>query len=46
MARDYVSLMPTSVPSEKTFSIGRLTVDDTRTKLHSKKLLCLKSWLN
>lgn len=48
IAKDFLSLMPTSVPSEKCFSIGTLTVDKNRTRLHSntvQELLCLKSWI-
>ncbi|RNA41235.1 zinc finger BED domain-containing DAYSLEEPER-like [Brachionus plicatilis] len=46
IAKDFLSLMPTSVPSEKCFSIGTLTGDKNRTRLHSntvQELLCLKS---
>ena len=48
MARDYLSIQPTSVASERTFSQGGLTVTKCRNRLTPetvKKMMCLKSWL-
>ncbi|RNA40884.1 zinc finger BED domain-containing DAYSLEEPER-like [Brachionus plicatilis] len=39
IAKDFLSLMPTSVPSEKCFSIGTITVDKNRTRLYSNTLI-------
>ena len=49
VARDFLSMMPTSVSSERVFSIGGMTVTKNRTKLHSntvQELLCLRSWIS
>jgi len=48
IAKDFLSSMPTSVPSERAFSIAGLTIDKKRQRMHSntaQELLCLKSWL-
>ena len=48
LAKDYLALQPTSVPSERSFSQGGLTVTKTRnrqTPESVKKVMCLKSWL-
>ncbi len=47
MAKDYLSMMPTSVSSERAFSLGGLTVTDTRANLHPNTVnecICLTSW--
>ena len=49
MASDFLSMQPTCVPVERTFSIAGLTVSKLRSRLNDetvKKLLCLKSWLD
>ena len=48
IARDYLAVRPTSVPSERKFSSSGLLIGDLRTNLSSEKvreLMCLKSWL-
>jgi len=48
MARDYLSIMSTSVPSEQLFSIAGKQITQTRNRLHPDTIqacLCLKSWL-
>ena len=47
VAKDYLSLMPTSVPSEEQFSASGLLISDLRTNLSGDKVrecMCLKSW--
>jgi len=47
MARDYLSLMPGSVSSERSFSLSNLTISKTRTSLNpqtAKELVCAMSW--
>ena len=49
MARDYLSIQATSVPSEQAFSIAKNTINPTRNRLDPEKvraMLCLKSWIN
>jgi len=49
MARDYLSIQATSVPSEQAFSIAKNTINPTRNRLDPVKvraMLCLKSWIN
>lgn len=43
LAKDYLRIQPTSVPSERSFSQGGLTVTKVRNR---QKIMCLKSWLN
>ena len=49
MARDYLSIQATSVPSEEAFSLAKNTISLIRNRLDPKKakaLLCLKSWFD
>ena len=49
MARDYLSIQATSVPSEQAFSIAKNTINPIRNRLDSEKvraMLCLKSWID
>ncbi|RNA29595.1 zinc finger BED domain-containing RICESLEEPER 2-like, partial [Brachionus plicatilis] len=46
MAMDYLGIMPSSIPSERCFSIANLTIDKNRSNLAPdtvQELLCLKS---
>jgi hypothetical protein len=48
MAKDYLSIMSTSVPCEQFFSIAGKQITQTRNRLHpstTRACLCLKSWL-
>ena len=48
MAKDYLSIMSTSVPCEQFFSIAGKQITQTRNRLHpdtTQACLCLKSWL-
>ena len=48
MAKDYLTVMSTSVPCEQLFSIAGKQITQTRNKLHpdtTRACLCLKSWL-
>ena len=48
MAKDYLTIMSTSVPCEQLFSIARKQITQTRNRLNSDTIrayLCLKSWL-
>ena len=47
VAMDFLTIMPSSVSSERSFSTAGLTLTKTRNRLHSntaRKLMCLKSW--
>jgi len=49
IARDYLSIQATSVPSEQAFSIAKNTINPTRNRLDPEKaraMLCLKSWID
>ena len=48
MAKDYLTIMSTSVPCEQFFSIAGKQITQTRNRLHpdtTQACLCLKSWL-
>lgn len=47
MARDYLPIPATSVPSEQVFSTGKNLITDKRNRLVGKTIrmcLCLRSW--
>ena len=47
MARDYLAIPSTSVPSEQCFSTSKHLITDTRNRLAGKTVracMCLKSW--
>jgi len=49
MAKDYLSIQATSVPSEQAFSIAKNTINPARNKLNPEKAsacICLKSWID
>jgi hypothetical protein len=48
MARDYLSIQATSVPSEQAFSVAGNTISKTRNRLlpeTARACLCMKSWI-
>jgi hAT family C-terminal dimerisation region len=48
MARDYLTIQATSVPSEQAFSIAGNTINKTRNRLlpeTARACLCMKSWI-
>ena len=48
MAKDYLSIMSTSVPCEQFFSIAGKQITQTRNRMHpetARACLCLKSWI-
>ena len=48
MAKDYLTVMSTSVPCEQLFSVAGKQITQTRNRLHpdtTRACLCLKSWL-
>ena len=47
IAKDYLSIMPTSVSSKGSFYVGSLTIDKLKSNLHpdtAQEILCLNSW--
>jgi len=47
MARDYLAIPATSVPSEESFSLGKNLITDKRNHLAGKMVricMCLKLW--
>lgn len=47
MARDYLAIPSTSVPSEQCFSTGKNLITDKRNRLAGKTVracMCLRSW--
>jgi len=47
ISKDYLSMMPTSVESERNFNIGGMTATSSRSSLNPetvRELMCLKSW--
>ena len=47
IAKDYLSMMPTSVASERSFSLAGLTITDIRSSLNpntANQTTCLSSW--
>ena len=47
MAKDFLSMMPTSVSSERGFSLAGLKITNTRANLHpdtANECICLTSW--
>ena len=47
LANNYLSIQPTSVPSERSFSLSGLIITKLRNRLHpetARWLMCLKSW--
>jgi len=49
MARDFLAIPATSVPSEHIFSLAGRIVDDNRTNLDPntvEALVCLRNWLS
>jgi inhibitor of KinA sporulation pathway (predicted exonuclease) len=48
MAKDFLIIQSTSVPSEQAFSIANNTITQTRNRLDpetAREILCLKSWI-
>ncbi len=48
MAKDYLAIMPASVASERSFSVGGQTISKDRCNLHTetaRELMCVKSWM-
>ena len=49
MAKDYLTIQATSVPSERTFSISGLTISKTRNRLDpetAQAIICMKNWVS
>jgi hypothetical protein len=48
MARDYLTIQATSVPSEQAFPVAGNTISKTRNRLlpeTARACLCMKSWI-
>ena len=49
MAKDYLTIQATSVPSERAFSISGLTISKTRNRLDpetARAIICMNSWVS
>jgi hypothetical protein len=49
MAKDYLTIQATSVPSERAFSISGLTISKTRNRLDpetARAIICVKNWVS
>ena len=49
MAKDYLSIQATSVPSERAFSISGLTISKVRNRLNpetARAIICMKHWIS
>ena len=48
IAKDYLAIQATSVPSERAFSISGLTISKTRNRLDpetARAIICMKNWI-
>jgi len=48
IAKDYLTIQATSVPSERAFSISGLTISKTRNRLDpetARVIICMKNWI-
>ena len=49
IAKDYLTIQATSVPSERAFSISGLTISKIRNKLDpetARAIICMKNWIS
>ncbi|GET61591.1 zinc finger BED domain-containing protein RICESLEEPER 2-like [Rhizophagus irregularis DAOM 181602=DAOM 197198] len=49
IAKDYLTIQATSVPSERAFSISGLTISKTRNRLDpetARAIICMKNWIS